>query len=142
MWLWSKLVSAVNMIARMLYGKLLFKYIIVHLSQISTNASNEIKNIQNFCRNTQTVGITSLGLEHTQLLGTTYRDIAWQKSGIIKSGSSVFSTHQNDECIPVLLERACEKNVSHVSCIAAVYCSRTEIELNFYFSNCLTCRPI
>lgn len=66
-------------------------------------------------RNTGTVGITSLGLEHTQLLGNTYRDIAWQKSGIIKSGSSVFSSHQNDECIPVLLERAREKNVSHVS---------------------------
>lgn len=68
-----------------------------------------------FHRNTGTVGITSLGLEHTQLLGNTYRDIAWQKSGIIKYGSSVFSSHQNDECIPVLLERAREKNVSHVS---------------------------
>lgn len=68
---------------------------------------------KNFYRNTQTVGITSLGLEHTQLLGRTYQDIAWQKSGIIKFNSSVFSTHQNDECIPVLFERAREKNVSH-----------------------------
>ncbi|XP_031625773.1 folylpolyglutamate synthase, mitochondrial [Contarinia nasturtii] len=66
----------------------------------------------NVVRNTKTVGITSLGLEHTQLLGQTYKDIAWQKSGIIKSGSSVFSTHQNDECIPVLLERAHEKNAN------------------------------
>lgn len=71
--------------------------------------------LTNFRRNTKTVGITSLGLEHTQLLGQTYRDIAWQKAGIIKYGSSVFSTHQNDECIPVLLERAREKDVSHVS---------------------------
>lgn len=62
-------------------------------------------------RNTRTVGITSLGLDHTQLLGNTYRDIAWQKSGIIKPGSSVFTTQQYDECIPVLLERSKAKNV-------------------------------
>lgn len=68
-------------------------------------------------RNTPTVGITSLGLEHTQLLGMTLRDIAWQKGGIIKSGSSVFSTHQHDDCVEVLQERAREKNVSHVSCL-------------------------
>lgn len=73
------------------------------------------RNFCDFIRNTQTVGITSLGLEHTQLLGDTYQEIAWQKSGIIKTGSSVFSTHQNAECIPVLLARAQEKNVSHVS---------------------------
>lgn len=67
------------------------------------------------CRNTKTVGITSLGLEHTQLLGTKYADIAWQKSGIIKYGSSVFSTHQKKECIATLIKRAHEKNVCHLS---------------------------
>lgn len=62
-------------------------------------------------RNTKTVGIASLGFDHTQLLGNTYRDIAWQKSGIIKPGSSVFSAQQHQECIPVLLDRSKEKNV-------------------------------
>ncbi|XP_055326265.1 folylpolyglutamate synthase, mitochondrial-like [Sitodiplosis mosellana] len=91
-----------------------------------TNVLRYVRNVVGYCvfkykrtnvlinsfRNTKTVGITSLGLEHTQLLGTSYREIAWQKSGIIKYGSSVFSTYQNDECIPTLLERAREKNAN------------------------------
>lgn len=86
-------------------------------------------------RNTQTVGITSLGLEHTQLLGRTYRDIAWQKSGIIKPGSSVYTTHQNDECLEVLIERAKEKDVCHVSNIVIIYCRQKLIESHQFSSN-------
>lgn len=54
------------------------------------------------------------------MLGRTYRDIAWQKSGIIKPGSSVYTTHQKDECLDVLIKRAKEKHVSHVSNIADI----------------------
>lgn len=35
----------------------------------------------NILRNTELVGITALQLEHTQLLGHTLEEIAWQKSG-------------------------------------------------------------
>lgn len=62
-------------------------------------------------RNTQTVGITSIGVDHVVNLGSTLKEITWQKSGIIKPGSNVFSTQQYDECIPILLARAKEKNV-------------------------------
>jgi len=33
-------------------------------------------------------GITSLGLDHTAVLGKTIEEIAWQKSGIYKVGHS------------------------------------------------------
>lgn len=39
-------------------------------------------------------GITSLAMEHVNILGPTIRDIAWNKSGIIKSGVPVFSVKQ------------------------------------------------
>lgn len=59
---------------------------------------------------TKTVGITSLGLEHTQILGNTLQDIAWQKAGIIKSGADVFTVTQPDVCLDVIKRRAEEKN--------------------------------
>lgn len=71
-----------------------------------------IRNKQmNIDRNTKTVGITSLGLEHTSLLGSTFKDIAWQKSGIIKPNCSVYTVPQNDECVRVMEERAAQKQV-------------------------------
>lgn len=66
-----------------------------------------------FFRNTKTVGITSLGLEHTALLGNTLTDIAWQKSGIIKENSDVFTVRQPDECMTTIRKRCAERNVSN-----------------------------
>lgn len=107
------------MIAPMLYGLLAQN---IASQTIERTTENQLRLtmrcfplFHRIARNTQTVGITSLGLDHTQLLGGTYRDIAWQKSGIIKPGSSVYTTHQNDECLSVLVERAQEKHVRHVS---------------------------
>lgn len=65
-------------------------------------------------RNTQTVGITSLGLEHTSILGNTLTDIAWQKAGIIKENSDVFTVPQADECMTTIRERCDERNVSKI----------------------------
>lgn len=70
--------------------------------------------MQFYFRNTKTVGITSLGLEHTQLLGKTIDNIAWQKSGIIKPNSSVFTVTQPDGCDAVMKSRAAEKNVNYL----------------------------
>lgn len=64
------------------------------------------------CRNTKTVGITSLGLEHTSILGDTLTDIAWQKAGIIKEHSDVFTVAQPDECMEVIRQRCAERKVS------------------------------
>ncbi|XP_075155935.1 folylpolyglutamate synthase 1 [Haematobia irritans] len=60
----------------------------------------------------ETVGITSLGLEHTKLLGNTLEEIAWQKAGIIKENSTVYTSALQPECLKVLSERAKEKNAS------------------------------
>lgn len=56
----------------------------------------------NAVRRTSTVGITSLGLEHTKLLGDTLEEIAWQKAGIVKEGSDVFTVRQPDGCLDVI----------------------------------------
>lgn len=66
----------------------------------------------NVIQNTKTVGITSLGLEHTALLGNTLSDIAWQKSGIIKEGSNVFTVKQDKECMEIIQKRADEKKAN------------------------------
>ncbi|XP_058462950.1 folylpolyglutamate synthase, mitochondrial [Malaya genurostris] len=56
----------------------------------------------NVLRETKTVGITSLGLEHTALLGNTLEDIAWQKAGIVKEGSDVFTVSQPGGCLSII----------------------------------------
>lgn len=60
----------------------------------------------NILRNTEIVGITALQLEHTQLLGKTIEEIAWQKAGIIKKDSYVYYMNQSkDSVIKVIEER-------------------------------------
>ncbi|XP_052856080.1 folylpolyglutamate synthase, mitochondrial [Drosophila gunungcola] len=63
----------------------------------------------NIVRNVRTVGITSLGLEHTELLGRTLPEIAWQKAGVIKPGSHVFTHVSQPECLQVIRQRAKEQ---------------------------------
>nr|CAD7413469.1 unnamed protein product [Timema poppensis] len=64
----------------------------------------------NVLRQVNIVGITSLGLDHTSLLGTTVEEIAWQKAGIMKPGAVAFSVDQQPEgALKVLKERAVEK---------------------------------
>ncbi|XP_055715486.1 folylpolyglutamate synthase, mitochondrial isoform X2 [Phlebotomus papatasi] len=66
----------------------------------------------NIVRNTKTVGITSLGYDHTQILGNTLEEIAWQKAGIIKPQSHVFTVTQPPGCLEVIEKRAQEKNAT------------------------------
>jgi len=47
-------------------------------------------------------GITSLGLDHTEVLGDTLEKIAWEKAGIIKPGVPVISSPQKPEALGVL----------------------------------------
>uniref|UniRef100_A0A1A9W6C9 Folylpolyglutamate synthase n=1 Tax=Glossina brevipalpis TaxID=37001 RepID=A0A1A9W6C9_9MUSC len=67
----------------------------------------------NIVPNTKTVGITSLGLEHTSLLGNTLKEIAWQKAGIIKPDSTVYTSVSQEECIRIIRDRCKEKHAAH-----------------------------
>jgi folylpolyglutamate synthase len=50
--------------------------------------------------------ITTLGMDHIDVLGPTIRNIAWHKSGIYKAGTVALSTMQTEEPAEVLVERA------------------------------------
>uniref|UniRef100_A0A8C6EBH2 Folylpolyglutamate synthase n=1 Tax=Moschus moschiferus TaxID=68415 RepID=A0A8C6EBH2_MOSMO len=60
----------------------------------------------NIIRKPVVCGITSLGIDHTGLLGDTMEKIAWQKGGIFKSGVPAFTVLQPDEPLAVLRDRA------------------------------------
>jgi folylpolyglutamate synthase len=53
--------------------------------------------------------VTSLGIDHTAMLGSTLPEIAWHKAGIFKKGSVAFTAPQKEEAMIVLRERAAEK---------------------------------
>lgn len=53
--------------------------------------------------------ITSLGIDHTTMLGTTIEQIAWHKGGIIKPDVKAFSVSQPASAEEVLYRRAEEK---------------------------------
>lgn len=53
--------------------------------------------------------ITSLSLDHTQLLGNTIGEIAFEKGGIIKPGVPVVSANQQPEALAVLEEIASDR---------------------------------
>lgn len=55
--------------------------------------------------------VTTLGIDHEQILGSTLRDIAWHKSGIFKPGSHALTIPQQPEALEVLRMRASERGV-------------------------------
>lgn len=72
------------------------------------------KNINKY-RKTSIVGISSLGFDHTTILGDTLQEIAWQKSGIMKPNSvTIVSNNQPKETFKTLIERSIEKQVRQV----------------------------
>ncbi|KAG8968107.1 Folylpolyglutamate synthetase [Tulasnella sp. 419] len=62
-------------------------------------------------------GITSLGLDHTAVLGRTLGEIAWQKGGICKEGVPAFSSDQLEEGLSMLKQRARECKASSFTVI-------------------------
>ncbi|KAK9708737.1 hypothetical protein QE152_g27043 [Popillia japonica] len=58
------------------------------------------------------VGITSLGIDHTNLLGSTIEEIAWHKSGIFKENSKAYTVPQPANAMKILLERSKERKTS------------------------------
>ncbi|ALC48577.1 CG2543, partial [Drosophila busckii] len=82
----------------------------------------------NIVPNVRTVGITSLALEHTQLLGNTLEQIAWQKAGIIKPDSNVFTHVTQPECLEIIYKRAAERNAQ----VIQVLDTQHYLESNLY----------
>ncbi|XP_051907952.1 folylpolyglutamate synthase, mitochondrial [Hippocampus zosterae] len=62
----------------------------------------------NIIRRPWVCGISSLGIDHTQILGDTIEKIAWQKGGIFKPGVPAFTVKQPVEAMEVLRGRAKE----------------------------------
>ncbi|KAM5332140.1 folylpolyglutamate synthase, mitochondrial isoform 3-T3 [Glossophaga mutica] len=60
----------------------------------------------NIIRKPVVCGVSSLGIDHTSLLGDTMEKIAWQKGGIFKRGVPAFTALQPDGPLAVLKERA------------------------------------
>ncbi|OJD40205.1 folylpolyglutamate synthase [Diplodia corticola] len=55
--------------------------------------------------------VTSLGIDHVAMLGSTLPEIAWHKAGIFKPGAAALSVPQSPEAMDVLRQRAAEKGV-------------------------------
>lgn len=55
-------------------------------------------------------GITSLGIDHTAMLGNTIEEIAWHKGGIMKTDVPCYSAPQPPSAIEVLQKRSSENS--------------------------------
>ncbi|XP_038126640.1 folylpolyglutamate synthase, mitochondrial [Cyprinodon tularosa] len=62
----------------------------------------------NIIRRPWVCGISSLGIDHTQILGDTIEKIAWQKGGIFKPGVPAFTVRQPEDAMAVLRDRSRE----------------------------------
>jgi len=56
--------------------------------------------------------VTSLGIDHTAMLGETIESIAWHKAGIFKAGVPAFSAPQPDSAVKILEQRAVERQTT------------------------------
>ena len=54
--------------------------------------------------------LTSISLDHTEILGDTYEKIAMEKAGIIKEGVPVLFINRRKDVTDVFMEKAREKN--------------------------------
>lgn len=75
-------------------------------------------------------GITTIGLDHIDILGSTLEEIAAQKAGIIKPGIPVVTGNIVHEALQVILETA-RKNVARLYQFKYDY--RVELEKNEHF---------
>lgn len=75
---------------------------------IETGIGGEL-DITNIIPNTQVVGITSIELEHTNILGKNLSEIVYQKAGIIKPLSNVYVTESTPLIHDIIVQRFKEK---------------------------------
>lgn len=61
----------------------------------------------NFCDDTSVCVITSISLDHQNILGDTVEEIAWQKAGIIKRNARVFTTSSQRPSVLEVFRKQC-----------------------------------
>lgn len=66
----------------------------------------------NILVNPYVCAVTSLGIDHTAMLGDTIESIAWHKAGIFKPGVPAFTAPQPESALHVLKERAEERGTT------------------------------
>ncbi|GBE79526.1 Folylpolyglutamate synthase [Sparassis crispa] len=64
-------------------------------------------------------GISSLGLDHTAVLGKTIEEIAWQKGGIYKEGVPALTMEQPEEGMQVLQQQARDLKASEFTVVSS-----------------------
>ncbi|MFA6314745.1 MAG: Mur ligase family protein [Candidatus Paceibacterota bacterium] len=69
----------------------------------------------NIIKNPVITAITNIGLDHTEILGPRREDIALDKAGIIKRGSTFFTTEEDPKLIKLFAD-ICKKNMAE--CVA------------------------
>jgi folylpolyglutamate synthase len=82
----------------------------VDVAVVETGIGGE-RDSTNVIRRPSATGITSLGLDHIDVLGNDIGSIAWHKGGIFKSGAPAFTVPQDETAIEILRKRALEKHV-------------------------------
>lgn len=80
----------------------------VHVAVVEVGIGGEY-DCTNVVDQPSVVGITSLGLDHTRLLGNTIESIAWHKGGIMKFLVPAFSATQPAKAMEVLQKKAVER---------------------------------
>ncbi|KAG8689082.1 Folylpolyglutamate synthetase [Ceratobasidium sp. 423] len=73
-------------------------------------------------------GITALGIDHTNLLGKTLPEIAWQKAGIFKAGVPAYTLNQPPEALEVVQQEA-EKVQASEFHVVVIFPEMSEIRL-------------
>jgi folylpolyglutamate synthase len=68
----------------------------------------------NVIHNPTVTGITSLGIDHVGVLGSTLPEIAWHKAGIIKPGVKCFTTETQKPEAKAALEEVAQKQKSEL----------------------------
>lgn len=75
-------------------------------------------------------GVTSLGIDHTAMLGDTIESIAWHKAGVFKEGVPAFTAPQPTSALKVLHERAQERKTELIE--VPQYTALNQIKLGLH----------
>lgn len=78
--------------------------------------------VTNVMKHPTVCGVSSIGLEHTALLGNTLQSIAYNKGGIFKPGAAAFSVAQEPEVIDELGACASRAKVGTFASVARARC--------------------
>ncbi|ESO06650.1 hypothetical protein HELRODRAFT_64438, partial [Helobdella robusta] len=71
----------------------------------------------NIIKNPSICAVTNLGLDHTNVLGSTIEEIAWNKAGIFKEYIPALTVPQNADAFKVLQERSIERKAPLIQCV-------------------------